>query len=423
MYLMKFNMHKLGVHTFAMLFIIRTVFASVEVLRPRGVSLTKKVFYVPDKDFNCIDGSSTIPFSFVNDDYCDCVDGSDEPGTSACDNAVFHCINAGHVSLNIPSSRVNDNICDCCDGSDEYNSTADCVNTCLELGRQAREEQQKQQELYEKGFALWQQYAAEGKQIKENYKVELENLKKLEIEEEKIKTEKEALKNEAEDKEKAALSAYKSEKEEEIKKEEEMEMLRHQEEERRSAEEAFRELDINQDSILTVQELQQFKKFDSNGDGIVSEDEAKFYLHMKDFLAMDEFVTTGWMIMKPIYLMDKVPDSDVSSAETVSQEIPEVTEAENQEEESDDETYSPEDDGMDEELLDEDETEKLPVFPPKEAETAKPVEPEYDEETQRLVNAANEARKEYKESVDKLEKIKQEIRQLQEGIETDFGPD
>ena len=37
-------------------------------------------FYDPSKDFTCLDGSRTIPFSSVNDDYCDCADGSDEPG-------------------------------------------------------------------------------------------------------------------------------------------------------------------------------------------------------------------------------------------------------------------------------------------------------------------------------------------------------
>ena len=37
--------------------------------------------YKPDIDFTCFDGSKSIPFSSVNDDYCDCVDGSDEPGT------------------------------------------------------------------------------------------------------------------------------------------------------------------------------------------------------------------------------------------------------------------------------------------------------------------------------------------------------
>ena len=33
------------------------------------------------KTFTCKDGSLTLPIQRVNDEYCDCPDGSDEPGT------------------------------------------------------------------------------------------------------------------------------------------------------------------------------------------------------------------------------------------------------------------------------------------------------------------------------------------------------
>jgi protein kinase C substrate 80K-H len=64
------------------------------------------------------------------DDYCDCRDGSDEPGTSACLNGKFWCRNIGFEGQLVPSSRVNDRICDCCDGSDEYNGHVQCQDTC-----------------------------------------------------------------------------------------------------------------------------------------------------------------------------------------------------------------------------------------------------------------------------------------------------
>ncbi len=49
-----------------------------------------------EKQFKCKDGSQKISMSHVNDDYCDCLDGSDEPGTSACSNGKFFCQNKGH---------------------------------------------------------------------------------------------------------------------------------------------------------------------------------------------------------------------------------------------------------------------------------------------------------------------------------------
>ncbi|CAF4894085.1 unnamed protein product [Rotaria socialis] len=94
--------------------------------------------YIPSKPFTCLDGSLTVPFEFVNDDYCDCQDGSDEPGTSACSNGQFFCENKGYLGTLIPSHFVGDGICDCCDGSDEYETTIVCNNTCFASNSSSR---------------------------------------------------------------------------------------------------------------------------------------------------------------------------------------------------------------------------------------------------------------------------------------------
>ena len=106
--------------------------------------------YLPNTrgKFVCFMSKDEIDFFKINDNYCDCpLDGSDEPGTNACNNGVFNCelpslqsigiFNNLHFIMyiyfpfnnitivfkypvKIPSYKVNDGYCDCCDGSDEW---------------------------------------------------------------------------------------------------------------------------------------------------------------------------------------------------------------------------------------------------------------------------------------------------------------
>ena len=60
----------------------------------RGIHRTDTWRYRPNErgNFMCFHTREELDFSRVNDDFCDCVfDGSDEPGTNACQNGRFYC--------------------------------------------------------------------------------------------------------------------------------------------------------------------------------------------------------------------------------------------------------------------------------------------------------------------------------------------
>lgn len=144
----------------------------------------------------------------MNDDFCDCPDGSDEPGTSACSHLSvhsplseadrpgnhdlelvaalpgFYCKNKGHRPSYVPSQRVNDGICDyemCCDGSDEWARVGGtkCEDRCKEIGKEWRKQDEKRQKSMTAALKKKRELLVDaGRQQKE---VE-ENVRRLEAE-------------------------------------------------------------------------------------------------------------------------------------------------------------------------------------------------------------------------------------------------
>lgn len=147
-----------------------------------GVDPNSRSHYEPtqtETNFKCLDGSGIVSFDAVNDDYCDCRDASDEPGTSACPHGRFFCQNAGYIPKTIPAGWVNDGRCDCCDGSDEYNTTSiSCVDDCFILGEHWRAEQEKFKVISEQGSAIRSQYKQLAKSKRENATILLEQYKR-----------------------------------------------------------------------------------------------------------------------------------------------------------------------------------------------------------------------------------------------------
>ncbi|KAG7392213.1 hypothetical protein PHYBOEH_006467, partial [Phytophthora boehmeriae] len=121
----------------------------------RGVSPSDQAKYL-SAEFACVlNGKLTkLPQSRVNDEFCDCDAGQDEPGTSACshlEQSKFHCENDGFFPEKIHTSRVDDGICDCCDGSDE-DLRSPCKNTCSSAAEVVRKKAEERLEVVRAGF-------------------------------------------------------------------------------------------------------------------------------------------------------------------------------------------------------------------------------------------------------------------------------
>ncbi|XP_067625993.1 glucosidase 2 subunit beta-like [Eurosta solidaginis] len=388
----------------AIVFLILTIVMAVaepNTLTLRGVPPVKATLYAlrSGKSWVCLDNRKTLKYEQVNDDYCDCDDGSDEPGTSACPNGHFSCANIGHRSENIHSSRVNDGICDCCDGSDEWAETfASCQNTCLELGRIEEEQKRSRTQLQQLGGAKRLELIAKGKQLRLDREEHRKALVQERNEHEAIRNEKEELKLIAEKAEAEAIDFHKSQQRNATDNEPSL----------HEAAVAFVTYDTNNDGFVDITELLVDLPLDSDHNGIVTVEEARYYLgDNRERLDLNTFCTVSWPRIKSIKLLNedifKKPQHE-SVEQPANHEVP------------------------DQETFKEGTKDELEIYEDEEVEAnsleakVTPRDIEYDEETKRLMHLAIEARNVYLEEVQKVRQIEQEIQNVDDQAAKDYGP-
>ncbi|ALC38665.1 CG6453 [Drosophila busckii] len=394
-----------------------------EVPRPRGVSLTKAPLYQPQANgkWTCLDGSKTIPFTHINDEYCDCADGSDEPGTSACAEGKFHCVNKGHQSIDIPSALVQDGVCDCCDGSDELPATG-CSNSCQELGAAEAIKRRNEAEVHRRGTEKREELIARGRQLKADRAGRRSELQSHIQEQERLKSEKEQLKKTAEALESEALEVFKEQQRElnenTAQAEEEPQQMRHE------ATMSFVRYDTNKDGFVEVTELMVDMNLDQDRNGVVTVEEAKYFLDERERVDLDAFVTLAWPRIKPLKMLaeglfqppleaPKPPEQEQTEHDSPSEERGDMAPEGELEDEHDE--GEEEEDQYDDEEADVGIGEATP-----EIETTTTA-PNYDPETQRLVEAANEARNAFEEVERQIREIEHEIKEIDEQENKDYG--
>ncbi|KAK7428314.1 hypothetical protein QQZ08_005211 [Neonectria magnoliae] len=174
---------------------------------PRGVGPEFASHYDGKETFSCITNAAIkLSLSQINDNSCDCPDGSDEPGTAACanldplspeqplpgsasgttntSNALpgFWCANHGHVGTYVPFLYVNDGVCDydlCCDGSEEYQSIGGvkCENRCAEIGKEHRRLEEEKRKNLEKAAKKREVMIKEAKELRRKVELKINTLR------------------------------------------------------------------------------------------------------------------------------------------------------------------------------------------------------------------------------------------------------
>ncbi|KAL2056746.1 hypothetical protein ABVK25_003141 [Lepraria finkii] len=182
----------------------RSILAA-EAPRPRGVGPEFAKFYKSSDTFTCISSPSIrLPVARLNDDFCDCPDGSDEPGTSACAHLSslspftlgstptghvnttlalpgYYCKNKGHQPSYVPFTNVNDGVCDyqlCCDGSDEWAKVGGvkCEDKCKEIGKEWKKKDEQRQKSQSNAAKRRKELVAEAAKLRQEVEVKVQTL-------------------------------------------------------------------------------------------------------------------------------------------------------------------------------------------------------------------------------------------------------
>lgn len=365
-------------------------------LKPvKGVPHSRLHLYQPSTTdtFRCLDGSQTVLYSQLNDDYCDCQDGSDEPGTSACGNAFFYCSNVGHKGNFIPTNRVNDKLCDCCDGSDEYDSGVTCPNICDELGRAARVEREKIANVARKGFQKRQEMAKEGQTLRDSKLKDVEPLRqeRANLEPERSRLEQE--KKTAEETEKKLQDEHRNQ----------WEAIRNEKKKLRAAE-WFEQLDLDKSGKIDREELRQNLFLDDDNDGFVSEDEVKAYLTI-DEADLEHFQSSMYDRLK---FAKRNHLQDARAKEEDEKERARALE------------NAPDDDDL---LAEEDRHEGEAEEPINSEDEDDEKMPEYTKDVKDAQEKAREARRLFDEVNEKTGDLDSKIREAEDFANSDYGED
>ncbi|KAF6798818.1 glucosidase 2 subunit beta precursor [Colletotrichum sojae] len=189
---------------------------------PRGVGPEFAKFFESKESFSCISNPEVkLSLKQINDNTCDCPDGSDEPGTAACayldplsppqpfagsatgttntTNALpgFWCSNVGHIGAYVPFMFVNDGHCDhdiCCDGTEEYGKVGGvkCENKCNEIGKEYRRVEAERNAAIEKAAKRRRTMAKESRELRRRVAAKADSLKEevktLEAKKEELET-------------------------------------------------------------------------------------------------------------------------------------------------------------------------------------------------------------------------------------------